>query len=408
MTRIKIIGLLFCFTIWLGSCSTSKQDVSHQDHHHSHHGNHSHSEDGEHTHSHSHSITQGSFSVTGGIVCNEKTNYKNDVKITTDEKRNLRIITSNAIPNHSTGTFPNAGNPNTIQPQNRRYEMPLQPKKANKTTPVYSLGMDKGTPAYIFGVAVNGIKMEPSAMEFFINPRTGEPNLNWTQEALSTETNLGDDCNNAHVQPNGEYHYHGTPWGIVNQADGKEMFLVGWAADGFPIYYKWGYQSANDAKNGLKELKSSYRLKKGNRPGDGITAPDGKYSGKYVADFEFVTDAGDLDECGGRYGTTPEFPNGTYYYVITDDFPSVPRCFAGTPDEGFKVRAGMGRMGRMPRGRRGNHRPNPTEIMNDLDANHDNKISKREAKGPLQRDFERVDKNKDGFITLNELKAGRR
>ncbi|WP_367646648.1 YHYH protein [Ruegeria arenilitoris] len=30
------------------------------------------------------------------------------------------------------------------------------------------------------------------------------------------------------------------------------------------------------------------------------------------------------------------FPSGTYAYFLTDDYPVVPRCFAGTPDPSFR------------------------------------------------------------------------
>jgi len=49
---------------------------------------------------------------------------------------------------------------------------------------------------------------------------------------------------------------------------------------------------------------------------------------------------GDLDECNGREGITPEFPEGTYYYVITNEYPGVPRCFVGTPSSDFKIGPG--------------------------------------------------------------------
>jgi Ca2+-binding EF-hand superfamily protein len=38
-----------------------------------------------------------------------------------------------------------------------------------------------------------------------------------------------------------------------------------------------------------------------------------------------------------------------------------------------------------------------------MDANGDGKLSKKEVKGPLQRDFAKVDTNEDGFITEKEL-----
>ena len=47
--------------------------------------------------------------------------------------------------------------------------------------------------------------------------------------------------------------------------------------------------------------------------------------------------SGDLDEANGRTGVTPEFPNGTYYYVVTDEFPGIPRYFVGTPSKDFKL-----------------------------------------------------------------------
>lgn len=344
------------------------------------------------------------FSVTNGYECTEMVKYESIVTIS--EQGKYRIIKSNAIPAHLTGKFPNAGNPNIISPQNKTYKIALQPKKNKKLTSVYSEGMlGQGRPEYVFGVAINGVKMEPTAMEFFVNPNTREMNMAWSKEALSTNVNLGDDCNNAHVQPTGEYHYHGTPWGIVKQAKKNSMFLLGWAADGFPIYYKYGYASAESTQ--LVELTSSYKLKTGNRPGDGITAPNGAYDGTYARDFEYVAGLGDLDEANGRFGKTPEFPNGTYYYVITDSFPSLPRFFVGTPNKSFKVEGGMrggnGDFPRRNRGRNNRERPSVAQIFQHMDANNDGKLSEEEVKGPLQRDFSKIDTNDDGYITKKEL-----
>ncbi len=344
------------------------------------------------------------FSVTNGYECTEMVKYESIVTIS--EQGKYRIIKSNAIPAHLTGKFPNAGNPNIISPQNKTYKIALQPKKNKKLTSVYSEGMlGQGRPEYVFGVAINGVKMEPTAMEFFVNPNTREMNMAWSKEALSTNVNLGDDCNNAHVQPTGEYHYHGTPWGIIKQAQKNSMLLLGWAADGFPIYYKYGYASTESTQ--LVELTSSYRLKEGNRPGDGITAPSGAYDGTYARDFEYVEGLGDLDKANGHLGKTPEFPDGTYYYVITDRFPSLPRFFVGTPNKSFKVESGM-RGGntnfpRRNRGRNDRKRPSTAEIFEHMDANKDGKLSKEEVKGPLQRDFSKIDVNNDGFITKKEL-----
>lgn len=55
-----------------------------------------------------------------------------------------------------------------------------------------------------------------------------------------------------------------------------------------------------------------------------------------------------------------------------------------------------------PSGQRG-QAPSTEQIMKDLDANNDGKISKSEAKGPLANDFSKVDANKDGYISKDEL-----
>ena len=87
----------------------------------------------------------------------------------------------------------------------------------------------------------------------------------------------------------------------------------------------------------MQELKSSYQLRIGERPGNGITAPCGEYSGIYTADYEFVDGLGDLDECNGTKGATSEYPNGTYYYMITEDYPFVGRYLVGAPSNDFKM-----------------------------------------------------------------------
>ena len=52
---------------------------------------------------------------------------------------------------------------------------------------------------------------------------------------------------------------------------------------------------------------------------------------------------------------TPEYPDGTYYYVATDSFPFIPRFFHGKPDKSFEKQMGPppgGPGGRPPGGRR--------------------------------------------------------
>jgi hypothetical protein len=56
--------------------------------------------------------------------------------------------------------------------------------------------------------------------------------------------------------------------------------------------------------------------------------------GSFLQDYEYVAGLGDLDQCNGRTGVTPEFPNRIYYYAITSTFPFVHRCLRGSTATG--------------------------------------------------------------------------
>ena len=181
---------------------------------------------------------------------------------------------------------------------------------------------------YPFGVAVNGVVFDPGAAEWW------NGDLNWQYEPLKMAPHyLGTDASHAHVQPNGAYHYHGIPDQLLKQLkfDAKSHSpLVGWAADGFPIYCINGYSKPMDPHSEIKQLKSSYRLKSGDRPGS-EKGPGGKYDGTFVEDYEFDAHSGDLDECNGRFCCSPEFSTGTYAYFLTKEWPVIPRAFKGKP-----------------------------------------------------------------------------
>ena len=155
--------------------------------------------------------------------CKEELSYTSEYSEKTDEKKGVRIITANGIPNHKTGEFPNQGNPNQIRPQRQRYELPLKPE----FNEVKTSAMGKR-----IGVLFSGVEVDPFTGEFFEGSHGRNPN--WNITTLTNAVNLGLDCNNAHVQPNGKYHYHGTPSAMLNEmgADGTEMIKLGYAADG--------------------------------------------------------------------------------------------------------------------------------------------------------------------------------
>jgi len=229
----------------------------------------------------SESIT--STAATAGILCDyDDTTYNNQESLTytststwtcTDSTREL---TANGIPDHEVGTFPNPGNPNTISEQTVSASFTLEPA-----------------------------------------------------ETTQTSFDFGTDQNNAHVQPDGAYHYHGMPEGFIAKRGGNSstMTLIGWAADGFPIYARYGYSVADDASSGLKVMTGSYQLVSSvsaSRP-----STDTYPLGTFQQDWEYVEGSGDLDECNGRFGVTPEFPGGIYHYYATDTYPYFQRCVKG-------------------------------------------------------------------------------
>jgi len=269
--------------------------------------------------------------------CSQTVNISASFSMTENSGADTRTFTTNNIPDHHTGAFPNAGNPNTISAQNNTYTVDLTPVMASSTTSI--INQVSGRPQYEFGIILSGVTIDPAAAEYWRNTSNNQLNFSWNYEALSTGINLGTDCNNAHVQPTGEYHYHGTPSAYLDRLniEGSEMVLIGYAADGFPIYYKYGYADAMNSSSTIVELSPSFQLGTAERGGDGESAPDGCPDGTFVQDYEYSDGLGDLDACNGRTGVTPEFPAGTYYYVITDDWPSTPRCFKGSPHNSFGI-----------------------------------------------------------------------
>ena len=58
-----------------------------------------------------------------------------------------------------------------------------------------------------FGIANNGIPFEAGTAEWW----NGDRNSGWHIEANTGFADFGLDMNHAHVQPSGDYHYHGLP-----------------------------------------------------------------------------------------------------------------------------------------------------------------------------------------------------
>lgn len=265
--------------------------------------------------------------------------YPGSATATVSDSGAFISITGNGIPDHAVGTFPNNGNPNSISGQSVSYQVPTDPSKTTTATQMQD-----------FGVFLNGVKLERDTAERYAGSGGGS----WSYEAITAglemgnskgddtqipvqENWLGTDCNNSHVQPNGLYHTHGLPEAYIQSLlkdTPDDMVFAGYAADGFPMYLRYGYADAADSTSGLVVIEHSWELRSGTRP-DG---PGGDYDGTFREDWEYVAGSGDTDECGGRTGPTPQYPDSIYHYYITDDYPFIPRCVFGTPDSSFRTR----------------------------------------------------------------------
>lgn len=250
-----------------------------------------------------------------------------------DTSNHVTAIFANGYANHDReeGLQPPAF---SMEPYEVEHYFCLNPTPSSTITPLYEeVETTAGcTDTYAFGVGVNGVKFDPNTAVVweYTSGMTTVSNLDWHYEAAyQTDFSIGYD--GGHLNPFDEYHYHTTPshyyindLGVDGTAHSP---LVGIAADGFPVYYKYVYADRYDNTSAIVGLSSGYSLREGDRGGDGTTAPNGTYDGQFVEDYEYKLT--DLDECNGRYGVTPEYPNGTYYYVLTDEFPWIPRCFKG-------------------------------------------------------------------------------
>ena len=238
-----------------------------------------------------------------------------------------RTMTGNGIPDHAV-TGGNFATP--VGAQNLNVRFPLQPARASASTSPRRQAL---------GYVLNSVKLDPmtdgscSATATSTQPGGGcvaamgrDP---WNLEAIGGAFAFGTDESNAHTQPNGQYHYHGMPEAyLTRKGAGEKVTLVGFAMDGFPIYARYGYATATDASSAVRVMKGSYRTKA--TPDAGRPSSTTFPMGTFVQDWEYSEGLGDLDECNGRTGVTPEYPAGTYHYYITDTYPFIQRCYKGT------------------------------------------------------------------------------
>ncbi len=232
-------------------------------------------------------------------------------------------FTSNNIPNHSMGEGGAFATP--VSAQNSNFRMTASPSAAAQTS---ALGLTWNS-----GVLLNGVRIDMFAAACF-GVGDGKIGCNnesqpWRYDPMSPKNKFGTDIHNAHTQPDGAYHYHGNPKTLFDFSKVVESPVVGFAADGFPLFGSY----FKDQAGNVRKARSSYQLKSGSRP-SGSGNPGGVYDGTYRDDYEFVSGLGDLDSCNGMT------VNGIYGYYITDEFPYMTNCFRGTPDTSFRKGGG--------------------------------------------------------------------
>ena len=183
--------------------------------------------------------------------------------------------------------------PNALSTQEWSWSVPLNPVKASATTTIRNV---LGT----LGFTVSGLPIygptegpQPPAQAF------GDPVYN----------KIMDTCG-GHTGPAREYHHHAIT--LAQQCNLSKQKILGYALDGFPIYTTLGCLNAKCTKSAV--MKSGYV-----KTGDPTTNSWDAYT------YKTSKATGVLDACNGRTQ-----PDGTYGYHVTNDFPYIIGCFAGT------------------------------------------------------------------------------
>ncbi|WGK68856.1 YHYH protein [Candidatus Haliotispira prima] len=298
----------------------------------------------------------------------------NSVRITVEGSN--RLISSNSVPDHNTGTFPNAKNPNTISGQSIQATLPIYPQKASGVTAGTKTTEGSGYADRVITIAIatNGVLMEPGTAERW-DPATSKQTTGgmgsppdaykWSYDGLGADGTgdfVGMDDYKGHVQPTGKYHYHSISEhsDLFDSDNTKHSALVAFAADGFPIFGPHGY---NEAGSAIETMYGNWKFKAngGARVAIDTQNPGGNYDGTFVEDYEFAAGGTDvahlvtgdqssiLDQANGHRGKVPaaemdkyqwdasylgaknsDDTYTVYHYHLTSNFPYMPRQLYGT------------------------------------------------------------------------------
>ena len=240
------------------------------------------------------------------------------------------IWLTSALPNHDFNDNRKEGFPNHVRKQTYRFEISDNPAFA--ASPI-SLSLNYYNAILLNGALVDLLsdgcccppppELDPEKCGLIVgctdlkNP--------WRKDPMYKNTGFNPDSHNAHSQDDGTYHYHGNPNALYDPKGKTESPVIGFAADGFPIFGP--YINANGK---IRKIKSSYRLITGKRPA-GSCPGETNFDGEFVQDYIYDPKGtkGDLDSCNGM------MRNGRYAYYLTDDYPYMIKCFKGIPHSSF-------------------------------------------------------------------------
>jgi hypothetical protein len=229
------------------------------------------------------------------------------------------IVETNGLPHYTFVPM----TPNPLVAADHTYQIPLNPKVADVTSHIPFLGY---VGVVINGTSVFGPNEGPQPDSY------GDPIANGIMDGCGGHTAF-------------EYHHHelkqkcfmdsglvATPWTNADVDSSVPSPVLGFAADGFPIYGPYG--CVDEACTEVIEFKSAWEVKPGADPKTYAWDPldnsgaanayppneDGAYHyvGKESPEY--------LDKCNGRFG-----PDGKYRYHATADFPYLLGCYMGTP-----------------------------------------------------------------------------
>ena len=266
-------------------------------------------------------------------------------------------LISNNIPNHDVGGNTTTGKnfATKVQANSNAYTLVIPRNPTKNATPTY---IEKiAAMLTLNGILLNGVDLDMDSA-FCYHPDINAPlniglgtrqqcglNADWYAVPANNPDIVTLDEFTGHAF-DGRYHYHGDNDGLSyvgsaetlsfnsNDVDPSGSPVIGFAADGFPIYGHYIYDKKINAIRKVTSSWVTYTEERVSPTGASVTAPsiNTHSRGIFVEDWYYEQGRGDLDECNGM---TDEYGNYGYYY--TESYPYGPICNFGQPDNSFTL-----------------------------------------------------------------------